>query len=471
MLKLMLGLAAVVIVVLVIVLIAARSIRSEEADEAEVARSRPGAARGRRDDEARGPDPRRGRSHPAMPGADRERRGREYAEPPRRSRGRGDDERYQRGARSRTAHGPDDQPIEQWRPDFGDRDEPPARRPARPGQERERVPRQNGRRRSADSDQWSSTEWEKLSDVDYWAELSAEKPLAAQPEASARPARLPQRGPAAGPGAASQAPVRAAGHPRDLVPAPVDTGAGRRSPAAAGSGPLPVPGQLPAPGRPRNPRDPRNLPAADDDPLTSPSFPRIPAIDGRSYASRRAAGADGIRGPGDGAGQQRFGGPGMADRHYSGPVTPAGLPPAGGPRDRYHAGHRSGPLPVPPRTAAGVPGNPYGSYVTPGGDRDHGRPPPADEPGPAHDSLLAPPASYPGPGSHAAPGYLPGAGNGYRPGAGNGYHHDPGYQSDAYPTAAYGTARYLPPGYPSAHGGQPGRESPHNGQRQPGYRV
>src|SRR5579875_2609106 len=191
MLKLMLGLAAVVIVVLVIVLIAARSIRSEEADEAEVARSRPGAARGRRDDEARGPDTRRGRSHPAMPGADRERRGREYAEPPRRSRGRGDDERYQRGARSRTAHGPDDQPIEQWRPDFGDRDEPPARRPARPGQERERVPRQNGRRRSADSDQWSSTEWEKLSDVDYWAELSAEKPLAAQPEARARPARPP----------------------------------------------------------------------------------------------------------------------------------------------------------------------------------------------------------------------------------------------------------------------------------------
>jgi hypothetical protein len=428
MLKLMLGLAAVVVVVLVIVLIAARTIRAEapeEPDEAEGTRARPGTVRGRRADQVREPDPRRGRGHPAARESDRLRRAREYADPPRGPRGHRDDEGYRRGARPQPARNFDDHVTEQWRPDPGERDRLPSagRRPAHPaGQERELVVRQSGRRRSADSDQWSSTEWEKLSDVDYWAELSAEKPLSAQPEAGARPGALQQRGPAASPGAGSRAPARPAGHPGDLVPAPIDPS--RRAPASTGSGPLRAPGRLPPPGRPAGP------PAADDDPLTSPSFPRIPAIDGRSYGSRRSA--------------------------------PTGLPPAGGPHNGYHAGHRSGPVPVPPRMPAGVPGNPYGSYVT-AGSRDPGSPSPAGEAGLGHDSGLAFPASYPGPGTHATPGYLPGPGGGYYP--------DPGRQPDAYPTAAYGTAGYVPTRYPSRNDGQPGRDAPHHGRRQPGHRV
>ena len=37
--------------------------------------------------------------------------------------------------------------------------------------------RQGRGNRSGDSADWPSTEWEKLSDVDYWAELAADKPL------------------------------------------------------------------------------------------------------------------------------------------------------------------------------------------------------------------------------------------------------------------------------------------------------
>ena len=40
-------------------------------------------------------------------------------------------------------------------------------------------PRQARGRRTDDSAQWDSSEWEKLSDVDYWAELAADRPLTA----------------------------------------------------------------------------------------------------------------------------------------------------------------------------------------------------------------------------------------------------------------------------------------------------
>ena len=117
-------------------------------------------------------------------------------------------------------------------------------------------------RHDDDDDDWPSTEWDKLSDEQYWAELSADKPLAttarsAQPSApaAATPAK-PSRAthPAAG--------VRARPHP-GLQPAPgaepTDPGR-RRQPADR-------PGRPARPGSRQGP--PRRADGADTDPGAS----------------------------------------------------------------------------------------------------------------------------------------------------------------------------------------------------------
>ena len=91
------------------------------------------------------------------------------------------------------------------------------------------------RRRSGDSAEWDSSEWEQLSDVDYWAELASSKPMTSgtQPKPS-RPAAH-RGGSAAGPGQDPEPETMAV---RYQAPA----GAPRRDPVTG----LPVRGPQPA---------------------------------------------------------------------------------------------------------------------------------------------------------------------------------------------------------------------------------
>ncbi len=183
-------------------------------------------------------------------------------------------------------------------------------------------------RHDDDDDDWPSTEWDKLSDEQYWAELSADKPLAttarsAQPSAPAaatpaKPSRAttppPESGrapsrPQPAPGAEPTDPGRRR-QPADRPGRPArpgsrqgpprradgaDTDPGRPGladqPAAAAAterlpGRRPAPESAPAAPAPYLPAAPEVAPArADDDPLTSPHFARGAggADDSRSY--------------------------------------------------------------------------------------------------------------------------------------------------------------------------------------------
>ena len=87
-------------------------------------------------------------------------------------------------------------------------------RPASKAAKQRNQPKSRGkasRKHDDDENDWPSTEWDKLSDVEYWAELSADKPLAttartAQPSAAAKPAADTARA-ASGRPAAPPAPV------------------------------------------------------------------------------------------------------------------------------------------------------------------------------------------------------------------------------------------------------------------------
>ena len=241
-------------------------------------------------------------------------------------------------------------------------------------------------RHDDDDDDWPSTEWDKLSDEQYWAELSADKPLAttarsAQPSppapaataakpsrtttpppASARAASRPQPAPDAEPesparrrqpadrpgrtGARQGTPRRADGADTDPGRAgqadrAAAAGATERLPArrrpAAGTAPPAPP--APAPYLPAAPE-----PAAarvDDDPLTSPHFARGAggADDSRSYRTPR-------RNPGprqDRSGSQAY------------PSAPNGYP---GPAEAYPAS--SGGYPATGQNATGPVTNPGG---------------------------------------------------------------------------------------------------------------
>jgi len=373
--KLVVVLAVIVVVILVVVIVAVRNMRAEDPDEFD---DQFGGRGGRTRGSQGGRDPRYGSdrrpaggSRPAKAAAGSSgRQGRPA------SAGRGLDDRHDQ--RAGQSYG---QPAaERRRGDTGPQRADEGQAPAR------------ARRRPSDSSEWDSSEWDKLSDVDYWAELASQKPLtttaqpASQPPAKpdgggqARPRPDLERDPLAAPGsrpgfAAAPVPVdgtasrprtgaepgadqRRGGH-RHRQPASADGDRGapdRARPAAArnsdhgrpdrsrlagasgtgrsprfldgmgrdrngylSSGPASLP--LPAirdvpptrpdrpqeiPARPDRPqpeiparRDPlADAPAArqgrpravyDDDPLTSPSFPKVPS-DGRSYHSGRSAG-------------------------------------------------------------------------------------------------------------------------------------------------------------------------------------
>jgi hypothetical protein len=412
--KIVLVLAVVVVVILVVVIVAVKNMRAEDPEEF-AGQDGPDARYGpRRPDRqpvraSRGAGPtaraaagRQGRSGSRSGGADRgfderrdQLRGGGYGYRTAEDQGYDSEQGYDadqgydtdRGFNQRAAAAPDDlrgapAPTGQERRRRSDNgtgrrsDQAPTRaRPARG-------------RRSEDSSEWDSSEWEKLSDVDYWAELASDKPLTttAQPAApySAAPRNGAQRRagqdrepetlavPGPVPGAprrdpATGLPVRGPLQPADAdlaatasrndfaaAPVPVDRAQDRQRPAtgpnrerrrdpqrpatsangerstrrqrprAASTGErrlpdrqrpaaAPVseseqrsldaligdrntylsagPASLPMPAIRDVPRDrsPRERPrvAPDDDPLTSPSFPKIPAADSRSYRSGR----------------------------------------------------------------------------------------------------------------------------------------------------------------------------------------
>jgi hypothetical protein len=143
-------------------------------------------------------------------------------------------------------------------------------------------PRQGKSKRVSDGD-WPTSEWDELSDVDYWAELASDKPITTTgPSGQGSRARSRQSRPDARPGpdrreradgntAAELAGRQVSGRERipdrELLPP-----AARPDPLAASA--------RPSAGRP--------IPD-DDDPLTSPTFPRIAADDSRSYRRTRAS--------------------------------------------------------------------------------------------------------------------------------------------------------------------------------------
>ena len=268
MILLVVGLAAVIVVVLIAVFLSIRLGRGDEHDERDLRSS--GRDRRRDQDERwRDRDTRRvpssggrvgrGGEHPGYGSRAQARppRGRDYDSAPRRPReapesaspaaARSSSGRPRRPAAAMTPvprSGPppttSPRPITRpWtsarpgatRPVTSPRWSPPAHEPAprdRPDSRRKSAPapasgksrsRQRGKR--DDDDDWPSSEWDKLSDEQYWAELSADKPLAtmARPSkpASDAAAKTPANSSAkAKPAARDPRPARPPAPDRDL---------------------------------------------------------------------------------------------------------------------------------------------------------------------------------------------------------------------------------------------------------------
>jgi hypothetical protein len=480
----------------------------------------------------------------------RDHRGGGYDQPPPDVRGYDDDRRpvQQRGHDDRRGAQPaaarDDRRRVNGTQRRPDESQPPARARSARG------------RRSDDSSQWDSSEWDKLSDVDYWAELASDKPLTttAQP-AQAAPPPAPQRPAAQARGGAqarngrprpdreADVPVGRSAGPAGSVPdgsipnGVVPNGAPRRDPVTglpvrgrgqpidsdlaetvrraaefAAAPVVPVNGtrdQLGPLSEPSRHAGPASLPGPvhgvaqdrpaapppplDDDPLTSPGFPRVP--DSRSYRNGRASTPPrGAPEPYAAPTQQfsSYGAPApqppaaprpAAPRH-TGPQHQAAPRPAAPQRpaaqhradvgaepdrtnpnayrpdpltsrDPYTA--RAASLPPAPVPQAPVPpspvppaqttaGNPYGSYVTPDNSAPaagYGDYPAASGNATGHGSYL-PAASGNGNGSyppatnggHAANGYWPGQAPGTYSGAADGTYSgaaDPGYVNGSAP--------------------------------------
>jgi hypothetical protein len=279
-------------------------------------------------------------------------------------------------------------------------------RPQRPAQE---PARPRAAKRSEDTSEWDSSEWDKLSDVDYWTTLASEKPMqtATPQRRPERPERKADAAPAARRPARSGAPRREGGPPGRGRPRPADADltaatadfAAAPVPSATGShgvkgllelsdpgGPHTGPSDLPdlshglPPAAPPLPPAPPPLPAvADNDPLTSPGFPRVQ--DSRSYRSARN-GSRAMPDPGtppngspapalySEATQQlpNYGpSPAHFPSHDAQLTNPYSYPSEPVFQDPYASSSPAG-SPVP---AAGN-GNPYGSYVTPDSQADYG---------------------------------------------------------------------------------------------------
>jgi hypothetical protein len=327
--------------------------------------------------------------------------------------------------------------------------------------------------RQTEPDTQVAASWEAMSDVDYWTELAADKPLTGAqtgPVPTSPPPSARRRGPDAKPDrqadsrAASRddqpapLPVRQRAHPRGPESATQSIAAlarlGAPPPATAQptpTGPRPAlrPDQPRTGPRPAIPRAPQAPPASpisypgaqgrlplplDDDPLTSPSFPAINAADSRSYRTRRPGSPHAS--PPQAGGRDRtssgFSQPGQISQisqraqQYAAPALP----------DRSASAPNGYPVQAP---AAAPAANPYGSFVGP---------PQAGHPD-AATGHLGGPAYGNGYGASGQPaGPDPGwYANANANGNGNGYH-DPGYHATGHhagpATSAAGTSE---PGY------------------------
>ncbi len=178
---------------------------------------------------------------------------------------------------------------------------------------------------------------------------------------------------------------------------------------------------------------------ADDDPLTSPSFPAINAADSRSYRTRRSASQPGIQDA------SRYpAGPDHISRPDGYPVQSPAPQPAG-----------QDPLVSSPRTPSASPAaNPYGSYLSaPSAYQQPGYPDPAAA---SHAGADYP--GYPTPEMPAGNGYYPAvAADGYLPAAGldaaapaTGRHAHNGSTARGYTEIDYSSLRYDDPVYPDS---------------------
>jgi hypothetical protein len=404
---------------------------------------------------------------------------------------------------------------------------PPAARPAaaqpprRPGS----LPRPRGHQHDQD---FEASDWGGVSDERYWAELSADKPLAttarsAQPGSDPRPplagaadpkaadvtARRPGRDAAAGRTRREPAPTMAAAaaptaqfslHSRDTDPG-VGAEPGWRD--TAGDGPVTTAWtatdpEAPAAGDARTARDTGTW--GGEDPLTSPFF---------SAASAYPADSMSYRGSHDGA----------LSRSDELGVIPGS--PSYGSGDRY-APARGWDSPG-PEAAAPSPGDSYGARADGWPGSDHAHPSGPLEPLPALSGSSEPAGSWysapipaAGPQPFSEPSYQPwdqapepltGSGYGQLPGyteypgesqfpgtarehgydGGTGYggtgYGDAGYGDAAYGDAGYGdagygqqahdwsNADYQLPDYRSAPGGSAGYEQPGHDQDDAGYQL
>jgi hypothetical protein len=473
---LVIGLAAVVLVILIAVAVGMRYVRNEErADLADRHgdRSKPEADRGRT--RGRPEPPRRATGQPEtdLPAVRPRESGRQ-----RRADVRDGGERTDRDGSRRYSgadRGQDDPRFDgSGRPprDDGDRRDRPADRrdqPARAQQRQEaRTPARtrSARGRRNDDGDWPSTEWDKLSDADYWKEVASDKPLVTTARV-AQPAREPRSAP---PALSREAASRdSAG--RDTAIQPGHQPSGRQEPRRGqdarrgaeprreatrppGRGPLEPAGAgavhdfltaptaarypepvrrdpvRPDPDRPEQVRPrlpgPTGGPAEqreraavamplDDDPLTSPSFPKIVTSDSRSYHNGRSSASASARPSGPPA-QPAAGGRPADQGAYGAPTAQFAIPGQHSP-GQHSPGH-SGPWPAGDGTTDG-----YGRGFADGS------------------SAATAPRSY-GPAAEPLAGSYPA--NGYQspgPAAGTG----PGYPAGPLPPARPPVAGPLPP--------------------------
>jgi hypothetical protein len=458
---LVIGLAAVVLVILIAVAVGMRYVRNEErADLADRHgdRSRPEADRGR----SRGrPEPSRraaGAPETDLPDLRPRDSGRQ-----RRADVRDGSERTDRDGSRRYSgadRGQDDPRFDgsdRAPRDNGDRRDRPADRrdqPARAQQRQDvRTPARtkSARGRRNDDGDWPSTEWDKLSDADYWKEVASDKPLLTTARV-AQPAPEPRSAPPAlsretasresagrdtaiQPGhqpSGRQEPRRGVDARRGEEPKREATrppGRGPLEPAGAGAGhefltaptaaryPEPVrrdpvrpdPGRSeqvrPRPaapaGRPAGQRAAAAMPL-DDDPLTSPSFPKIVTSDSRSYHNGRSSASASAR-PSGPPSQPSAGGRPADQGAYGAPTAQFAIPGQHGP-GQHSPGHPAGPWP-----AGGDSTDGYGR-----GFADSGSAATAPRSyGPAADPLAG---SYPANG-YQSPGPAAGTGHGYPAGS------------------------------------------------------
>src|SRR6266571_3476600 len=199
---LVIGLAAVVVVILVAVAVGMRHVRNEErADLAEPPGDRGTARRGRDQDWARNRQRSRPERLPARAAATARSRGPADRTGQHGDRGFGDAARGQAGRRydgsARPAGG------------YGGRDDEPDFRTAQRQEARPQARGRQPRGKRDDDGDWPSTEWDKLSDADYWKEVASDRPLVT----TARVAPQAQDPSQARPGQAAQASRRGAESP------------------------------------------------------------------------------------------------------------------------------------------------------------------------------------------------------------------------------------------------------------------